>query len=74
VIDLAVAVIMGRHSARSSIAGQGPHHGDRPRLRGLDFRTISMLGNPPAGYNGPMTYEALTKPACRCWSRQSSRS
>ena len=20
-----------------------------------------MLGNPPAGYNGPMTYEALTK-------------
>ena len=29
---------------------------------GLDFQNyFIMLGNPPAGYNGPMTYEALTK-------------
>jgi len=29
---------------------------------GLDFSNwFFMLGNPPAGYGGPMTYEALTK-------------
>ena len=29
---------------------------------GLDFSNwFVMLGAPPAGYNGPMTYEALTK-------------
>ena len=29
---------------------------------GLDFSNFFvMLGNPPAGYSGPMTYEALTK-------------
>ena len=29
---------------------------------GLDFSNwFVMLGSPPAGYNGPMTYEALTK-------------
>jgi large conductance mechanosensitive channel len=29
---------------------------------GLDFSSyFVMLANPPAGYNGPMTYEALTK-------------
>src|ERR1700675_4187460 len=29
---------------------------------GLDFSNwFIMLGSPPAGYNGPMTYDALTK-------------
>src|ERR1700731_10624 len=29
---------------------------------GLDFSNwFIMLGTPPAGYNGPMTYDALTK-------------
>ena len=29
---------------------------------GLDFSNyFIMLSNPPAGYNGPMTYDALTK-------------
>jgi len=29
---------------------------------GLDFANwFIMLGNPPPGYNGPMTYDALTK-------------
>ncbi|MEO8755238.1 MAG: large conductance mechanosensitive channel protein MscL, partial [Casimicrobiaceae bacterium] len=29
---------------------------------GLDFTNyFILLGNPPAGYSGPMTYEALTK-------------
>ncbi|TMH18684.1 MAG: large conductance mechanosensitive channel protein MscL [Betaproteobacteria bacterium] len=29
---------------------------------GLDFSNwFSMLGTPPPGYSGPMTYEALTK-------------
>jgi large conductance mechanosensitive channel len=31
-------------------------------IGGLDFSNyFVMLGNPPANYSGPMTYEALTK-------------
>ena len=33
---------------------------------GLDFSNwFILLGNPPPGYNGPMTYEALTKAGAR---------
>ncbi len=64
VIDLAVAVIIGAAFGRivdslvkdiiMPIVGKV--------VGGLDFSNyFIMLGNPPAGYGGPMTYDALTK-------------
>jgi large conductance mechanosensitive channel len=64
VIDLAVAVIIG--GAFGKIVDSLVKDVIMPvigRLTGgLDFSNyFIMLGNPPPGYNGPMTYEALTK-------------
>ena len=64
VVDLAVGVIIGAAFAKivdsmvkdliMPIAGK--------IFGGLDFSNYFLaLGSPPAGYNGPMTYEALTK-------------
>ncbi len=64
VVDLAVGVIIGAAFAKivdsivkdliMPIAGK--------MLGGLDFSNyFLMLSSPPAGYNGPMTYEALSK-------------
>ena len=64
VVDLAVGVIIGAAFAKivdslvkdliMPIVGK--------IFGGLDFSNyFIMLSNPPAGYNGPMTYEALTK-------------
>ena len=64
VVDLAVGVIIGAAFAKivdsmvkdliMPIAGK--------IFGGLDFSNYYlMLSSPPAGYNGPMTYEALTK-------------
>jgi large conductance mechanosensitive channel len=64
VIDLAVAVIIG--AAFGKIVDSLVKDLIMPVIGrvfgGLDFQNyFIMLGNPPAGYNGPMTYEALTK-------------
>jgi large conductance mechanosensitive channel len=64
VIDLAVAVIIG--AAFGKIVDSLVKDLIMPVVGrifgGLDFSNyFIMLGNPPAGYNGPMTYEALTK-------------
>jgi len=64
VIDLAVAVIIG--AAFGKIVDSLVKDLIMPVIGrifgGLDFSNyFIMLGNPPAGYNGPMTYEALTK-------------
>ena len=64
VIDLAVAVIIG--AAFGKIVDSLVKDIIMPVIGkifgGLDFTNyFIMLGNPPAGYNGPMTYEALTK-------------
>ena len=64
VIDLAVAVIIG--GAFGKIVDSLVKDIIMPVIGrifgGLDFQNFFfMLGNPPAGYNGPMTYEALTK-------------
>ena len=64
VIDLAVAVIIG--AAFGKIVDSLVRDIIMPIIGkvvgGLDFSNYYvMLGNPPAGYNGPMTYEALTK-------------
>ena len=64
VVDLAVGVIIGAAFAKivdsmvkdlfMPIAGK--------IFGGLDFSNYYlMLSSPPAGYNGPMTYEALSK-------------
>ncbi|MEO7151993.1 MAG: large conductance mechanosensitive channel protein MscL [Burkholderiaceae bacterium] len=64
VVDLAVGVIIGAAFAKivdsmvkdliMPIAGK--------IFGGLDFSNyFLMLSSPPAGYNGPMTYEALSK-------------
>jgi large conductance mechanosensitive channel len=64
VVDLAVGVIIGAAFGRivdsvvkdliMPVAGRV--------IGGLDFSNyFVMLANPPAGYNGPPTYEALTK-------------
>jgi len=64
VVDLAVGVIIGAAFAKivdslvkdliMPIVGK--------IFGGLDFSNyFIILSNPPAGYNGPMTYEALTK-------------
>jgi large conductance mechanosensitive channel len=64
VIDLAVAVIIG--AAFGKIVDSLVKDIIMPVIGrifgGLDFQNyFFMLGNPPAGYSGPMTYEALTK-------------
>jgi large conductance mechanosensitive channel len=64
VIDLAVAVIIG--GAFGKIVDSLVKDVIMPVIGrvtgGLDFSNyFIMLGSPPAGYAGPMTYEALTK-------------
>ena len=64
VVDLAVAVIIG--AAFGRIVDSLVKDIIMPLIGkvfgGLDFSNFFvMLGNPPAGYSGPMTYEALTK-------------
>ena len=64
VVDLAVGVIIG--GAFGKIVDSLVRDVIMPIVGrifgGLDFSNwFFMLGNPPAGYNGPMTYEALTK-------------
>ena len=64
VIDLAVAVIIG--AAFGKIVDSLVKDIIMPVVGrvfgGLDFTNyFFMLGNPPAGYSGPLTYEALTK-------------
>ncbi len=64
VIDLAVAVIIG--AAFGKIVDSLVKDIIMPLIGrvvgGLDFTNyFILLGNPPAGYTGPMTYEALTK-------------
>ncbi len=64
VVDLAVGVIIG--GAFGKIVDSMVRDLIMPIIGrlfgGLDFSNwFFMLGNPPAGYSGPMTYEALTK-------------
>ncbi|MEP7327642.1 MAG: large conductance mechanosensitive channel protein MscL [Betaproteobacteria bacterium] len=64
VIDLAVAVIIG--GAFGKIVDSMVKDIIMPIVGkffgGLDFaNNYILLGTPPASYNGPMTYEALTK-------------
>ena len=64
VIDLAVAVIIG--AALGKIVDSLVKDLIMPVIAGMigrpDFSNYYvMLGQPPAGYSGPMTYEALTK-------------
>jgi large conductance mechanosensitive channel len=64
VIDLAVAVIIG--GAFGKIVDSLVKDIVMPLIGrvfgGLDFQNFYfMLASPPAGYNGPMTYDALTK-------------
>lgn len=64
VVDLAVGVIIG--AAFGKIVDSLVKDIIMPLVGrvvgGLDFSNyFLMLSSPPAGYNGPMTYEALTK-------------
>src|SRR5215813_11647112 len=64
VVDLAVGVIIG--AAFGKIVDSLVKDVIMPVIGriagGLDFSNwFIMLGGPPPGYNGPMTYEALTK-------------
>jgi large conductance mechanosensitive channel len=64
VVDLAVGVIIG--AAFGKIVDSIVKDLIMPIVGkifgGLDFSNFFvMLSSPPAGYNGPMTYEALTK-------------
>jgi len=64
VIDLAVGVIIG--GAFGKIVDSLVKDLNMPvvgrLVGGLDFSNwFIMLGSPPPGYTGPMTYEALTK-------------
>ena len=64
VVDLAVGVIIG--GAFGKIVDSLVKDIIMPVVSrvvgGLDFSNwFVMLGNPPPGYSGPMTYEALTK-------------
>ena len=64
VVDLAVGVIIG--AAFGKIVDSLVKDLIMPVISratgGLDFTNwFVMLGSPPAGYNGPMSYEALTK-------------
>jgi len=64
VVDLAVGVIIG--AAFGKLVDSLVKDLIMPVVGrifgGLDFSNwFIMLGTPPAGYNGPMTYDALTK-------------
>ena len=64
VVDLAVGVIIG--AAFGKIVDSMVKDLIMPIVGkifgGIDFSSyFLMLGTPPAGYSGPMTYEALTK-------------
>jgi len=64
VVDLAVGVIIG--GAFGKIVDSAVKDLIMPLIGkvvgGLDFSNyFVMLGSPPAGYTGPMTYEALSK-------------
>jgi large conductance mechanosensitive channel len=64
VVDLAVGVIIG--AAFGKIVDSFVKDIIMPIVGrifgGLDFSNwFVMLGSPPSGYNGPMTYEALSK-------------
>ena len=64
VVDLAVGVIIG--AAFGKIVDSLVKDIIMPVVSriigGIDFSNwFIMLGNPPAGYSGPQTYEALTK-------------
>lgn len=64
VVDLAVAVIIGAAFGRivDSLVKDIIMPLVGKVFGGLDFSNFFvMLGSPPAGYSGPMTYEALTK-------------
>jgi large conductance mechanosensitive channel len=64
VIDLAVAVIIGAAFGRivDSLVKDIIMPVIGRIFGGLDFSNyFVMLASPPAGYGGPMTYEALTK-------------
>jgi large conductance mechanosensitive channel len=64
VIDLAVGVIIGAAFGRlvDSLVKDLIMPVVSRVFGGLDFSNwFIMLGSPPAGYNGPMTYDALTK-------------
>jgi large conductance mechanosensitive channel len=64
VVDLAVGVIIGAAFGRlvDSLVKDLIMPVIGRLVGGLDFSNwFIMLGTPPAGYNGPMTYDALTK-------------
>src|ERR1700694_5377118 len=64
VVDLAVGVIIGAAFGRlvDSLVKDLVRPVIGRLVGGLDFSNwFIMLGTPPAGYTGPMTYEALTK-------------
>ena len=64
VVDLAVGVIIGAAFGRlvDSLVKDLIMPVVSRVFGGLDFSNwFIMLGSPPAGYNGPMTYDALTK-------------
>jgi large conductance mechanosensitive channel len=64
VIDLAVGVIIGAAFGRlvDSLVKDLIMPVVSRVFGGLDFSNwFIMLGSPPPGYNGPMTYDALTK-------------
>jgi len=64
VVDLAVGVIIGAAFGRlvDSLVKDLIMPVISRVFGGLDFSNwFIMLGTPPPGYNGPMTYDALTK-------------
>src|ERR1700676_3168600 len=64
VVDLVVGVIIGAAFARvgDSLVKDLVMPVIGRLVGGLDFSNwFIMLGTPPAGYNGPMTYDALTR-------------
>lgn len=64
VIDLAVGVIIGAAFAKivDSLVKDMIMPVVSRIFGGFDFSNyFIMLGSPPAGYNGPMTYDALSK-------------
>lgn len=64
VVDLAVGVIIGAAFGRlvDSLVKDLIMPVISRIFGGLDFSNwFFMLGSPPPGYNGPMTYDALTK-------------
>ena len=64
VVDLAVGVIIGAGFGRlvDSLVKDLIMPVIGRMVGGLDFSNwFIMLGTPPAGYSGPMTYDALTK-------------